>query len=87
MDITPHLAFDGTCEEAFAFYAATLGERVEGRARRGGIGLVDVQREAARGLEGAGHRVVALEPAALGERQRAVRDLVEPRRRHLRRHR
>jgi len=25
MDITPHLAFDGTCEEAFAFYAATLG--------------------------------------------------------------
>jgi len=25
MDITPHLSFDGTCEEAFAFYAATLG--------------------------------------------------------------
>ena len=25
MDITPHLTFDGTCEEAFTFYAATFG--------------------------------------------------------------
>ena len=25
MDITPHLAFDGTCEQAFTFYAAAFG--------------------------------------------------------------
>jgi PhnB protein len=25
MDITPHLAFDGTCEEAFRFYPAGFG--------------------------------------------------------------
>ena len=30
MEITPYLNFDGSCREAFAFYAATLGGTIEG---------------------------------------------------------
>lgn len=29
MQITPYLGFDGDCREAFEFYAATLGGRIE----------------------------------------------------------
>ena len=28
MKITPHLSFDGTCEEAFNFYAKCLGGKI-----------------------------------------------------------
>ena len=41
MQVTPYLSFDGTCEEAFSFYAAALGGKIEAMMPFGGSPMAE----------------------------------------------
>jgi PhnB protein len=45
MEITAHLSFDGTCEQAFRFYADTLGGTLQTLMRWGQMPMSDIPPE------------------------------------------